>query len=265
MAKVSLKILISASAAIIFSLPAFANGIESESDRLVKSDTIEYANPHSAGTITIKEETTVITQVYSDGRVITETINGPVPEDHEIGNQSLDADDNRSSSDSSYKLSDAAESRRKAMSRFTAGIELGTGLDISGNDLSTFNFDLLFGYRHKAIQLLGVNIGVHKSLGSRDSYIPICAVIRTSFRPKPSLMFLHFSAGYSFNTISNSPMFGDITATLGCGINLVQRTKFQSNIIMAFGFRHLNTRHQELTRINQNNVGFAQISFGISM
>lgn len=90
-------------------------------------------------------------------------------------------------------------------------------------------------------------------------------VFRTGFRQNPTLFFMHFNAGYSFNTVSRSSMFGDITATLGCGINLVQRPKFQSNIVAGFGFRHFARRHQEMAQIYKPNVGFALISLGISM
>lgn len=202
---------------------------------------------------TIIEQKVIITKVLDDGTVITE----------EGDTSLLDNADSSILQARTPKESDPLKKRE--MSKFMMGIELGTGLDVSSNDLSTFNADIIFGYRYKAIQLLGVQVGIHKSLGSRDSFIPLSLVFRTSFRSKPSLCFFHMNAGYSFNTISSSPMFGDITATIGCGVNLVQRPKFQSNIILGFGFRHFNRRHQEMTQIAKDNVGFAQISLGISI
>lgn len=198
----------------------------------------------------VVEETTTITRVMQDGTVVTETI----------------------TEDSSELLMDKRVAQENMMPvnagklrNFMMGLELGTCLDVSGSDLSTFNAELMFGYRHKVVQLLGLMVGVHKSLGSRDSFIPVCLVFRTSFRQQPSLFFLHFNAGYSFNTVARSSMFGDVTACLGAGINLVQQRKFQSNIVLGFGFRHFNQRHQEMTQIFKENVGFAQISLGISI
>lgn len=155
--------------------------------------------------------------------------------------------------------------KRTKMSNVMIGAELSTGLDLSGSDMSTFNADILAGYRHKVIQLLGLSLGIHKSLGTRDSFIPVQLVFRTGFRPRPSLMFMHVSAGYSFNTIASSPMFGDFIATLGCGINLTQQPRFQSKVILAIGFRHFTEKHQAMASITKPNLGFAQISFGISM
>ena len=60
-------------------------------------------------------------------------------------------------------------------------------------------------------------------------------------------------------------MFGDYLATIGCGVNIVQRPSFQSNVILSVGFRHFTEKHQAMASIGKPNLGFAQISFGISM
>lgn len=229
MAKVSKIILITAIAAILmFTVPAKAQS------------PVE----------TTIEETTTITKVMADGTVITETIS---------------SDDTEALMSKRTPEEVIPSVKNEQLRNLMLGLELSTCLDVSSSDLSTFNAEIMFGYRHKAIQLLGLMVGIHKSLGSRDSFIPVCLVFRTSFRKKPSRFFMHFNAGYSFNTVSRSPMFGDVTACLGGGINLVQRRKFQSNIVLGFGFRHFNRRHQEMTQIFKENVGFAQISLGISI
>ncbi len=200
-----------------------------------------------------EEETILITKVLEDGTVITET---------------TEIDSSTPLEDLMKKRSEAGNSDIKvdnSLKKFMMGAELSTGLDFSGLDLSTFNFDVLFGYRHKFINLIGVQLGVHKSLGSKDSFLPICFVFRTSFTNRPSRFFFHLNVGYSFNTVASSKMFGDTTAAIGCGIKLSEKRKFQSNIILAFGYRHFNHRHQLLTGIDKPNTGFAQISFGVSI
>lgn len=198
------------------------------------------------------EETTTITRTLADGSIETTTISGPAENIASLLNIETDS--------LAYPIKNTPK-----MSHIRWGLELGTGLDLSGTDLSTFNFDIIIGYRNKFINTLGIMAGVHKSLGTRDTFLPLKVVFRSSFNNRPSLAFFHFSAGYSFNTVSSSPMFGDITGTVGCGFNLVQRPRFQSNIMVGFGFRHFNRRHREMTNLTKNNVGFAQISFGISM
>ncbi|MDE6010480.1 MAG: hypothetical protein K2F87_03400 [Muribaculaceae bacterium] len=204
-------------------------------------------------------EKVVVTRFLSDGSVRTDTIDSP----EEIIVQRHGAPELMSRRGAAQAL---PEVKPKQMLRnLMLGLELSTGLDLSGTDMSTFNADLIAGYRNNVIQLLGISAGVHKSLGTRDTFIPLQAVFRTGFRSSPTLCFMHLSIGYSFNTIAQARMFGDFMATVGPGINLVQKPKFQSNIVLAFGFRHLNQRHQEMTNIAKPNLGFAQISFGISM
>ncbi len=198
-------------------------------------------------------ETITVTKILSDSTIVSATFT-----DKELADEYARSSDIRPPVHTEIK-------QPASISKVMFGLELGTGLDLSGTDMSTFNADFLVGYRHKFVQLAGIGAGIHKSLGTRDSFIPLYAVFRTGFMSRPTLAFLHFSVGYSFNTVSHSPMFGDTTATLGAGINLVQKPKFQSNIILSFGFRHFSERHQELAKISKPNIGFAQISFGISM
>lgn len=207
-------------------------------------------------------ERVVITRYLSDGSMITDTITGNPQvriESQSVAQSYIDGINGPG------KAQAGKSRKRTKMSNVMLGFELSTAMDLSGTDMSTFNADLVVGYRHKVIQLLGASLGIHKSLGTRDSFIPIQVLLRTSFTARPSLAFMHLSTGYSFNTISNSPMFGDYMATIGAGCNLTRKPRFQSNIILAFGFRHLNQRHQELTKIEKPNLGFVQISFGISM
>lgn len=203
-------------------------------------------------------ERVVITRYLSDGTVATDTIYSPGEIIVRTDTDTFPLANKRNGRTSAPKL---PEKLRSVM----VGLDISTGLDLSGSDMSTFNGDLILGYRHKAIQLLGASIGVHKSLGTSDCFIPIQAVFRTGFRPSPSLVFMHLSFGYSFNTIARSQLFGDYLATIGAGINLVQTRRFQSTIVLAFGFRHLNEQHRELSGIEKTNLGFAQISFGISI
>ena len=200
-----------------------------------------------------EEKTVVITKVLSDGSVVTETLDS----------ESELSLDNIIHGQSAKKVGET--NSPEAFRPIMLGMELSTGVDLSALDLSTLNFDFLVGYRNSFINLLGVQFGIHKSLGSRDSFLPICAVFRSSFTRKPAPVFMHINAGYSFNTISSSKMFGDITAAVGCGVKLTQRPKFQSNIILSFGFRHFNQRHRLMTRIDKPNTAYAQISFGVSM
>lgn len=201
----------------------------------------------------LTEETIVVTKLMSDSTIVSATFT-----DANLAEQFA------KSSDLQPVVPIDEKKVKKEMSPLMVGLELGTSLDLSGNDMSTFNVDIIGGYRNKLFQLIGVGAGFHKSLGSRDRFIPLYVVVRTGFIPRPTLLFMHLSLGYSFNTISDSAMFGDTTAAIGCGINLVRKPRYQSNIILSFGYRHFNKRHQAHINVSKPNLGFAQISFGLS-
>lgn len=150
-------------------------------------------------------------------------------------------------------------------SHFTWGAEAGASIDISGYDMSTFDVDLLVGYKNKAIRILGVGVGVHRSVQTGDNFIPVYATIQTSFRSKPSLFFFSAKIGYSFNTISNSPMFGDTMSTIGCGINLSKSRVASSYILVSAGSRYFNNRHiDQFDRIDRHYVFIASLAVGVS-
>lgn len=149
-------------------------------------------------------------------------------------------------------------------SHFTWGAEAGASIDLTGHDMSTIDIDALLGYKSSVIRLAGIGAGIHKSFGNDNTFIPIYALIRTSFRPQPSLLFMHLKFGYSFNTIGDSPTFGDWVGSLGCGVNLAMSRRFQSHILLALGFRHFNERHRADVSIDVKDVWFAQISFGVN-
>lgn len=149
-------------------------------------------------------------------------------------------------------------------SHFTWGGEFGASIDLSGYDTSTFDVDIILGYKNNYFKIIGVGAGVHRAFGTGDNFIPVYAVMRTSFSTKPRLLFMSLKAGYSFNTMGDAPTFGDINASLGCGINLAMSKKFRSHIILAYEFRHFNKRHKDVLNIHADDISLATLSFGVN-
>lgn len=149
-------------------------------------------------------------------------------------------------------------------SHFTWGVELGSSIDLTGHDMSSMDLDVQMGYKNDYIRFIGAGVGVARSFGTGNSFIPVYLMLRSSFRKKPSLFFLSAKMGYSFNTIDNSATYGDFTSSLGLGINLTQGRKFKSHFVIACGYRHFRSRHQETLKLGTNNITLAQIAFGMN-
>lgn len=260
----SVKLIIkSVVATLLFATDAVANTAEPETSTsaasgiAVTSVKLSQNEPEVLQTETVVEEVTTVTTTYSDGTSETRTL---------AADEIVDSNGNIVVVESSDMLTDSSrKSLSKRYSHFVWGSEIGICADLSGMDMSSFNFDLFAGYRNAFIQTLALGAGVHKSLGNRDSFIPIYVLFRSSFRKKPSLCFLNLRIGYSFNTISNSPTVGDTSCAIGCGFNLSRSKKIQSYILVAYAFRHFNQRHTQIINVAKSNVSLAQVSFGITL
>lgn len=155
--------------------------------------------------------------------------------------------------------------RSLAESHFTWGADLGASVDLTAHDMSTFDLDFILGYKNNFIKTVGVGAGIHRTVQGGDNFIPIYALIRTSFTSRPSLLFLNARFGYSFNTIEDSPMFGDYNSALGCGFNLSQSKKAKTYIILGVAYRYFNQHHQNyISRLDTNSIWVAQLQFGIN-
>lgn len=151
-----------------------------------------------------------------------------------------------------------------AFSHFTWGAEAGSSLDLTSHDLSTFDVDLLLGYKNSFIKMAGVGAGIHRSIHTGNNFIPVYAVLRTSFRRTPSLLFMNLQAGYSFNSFSNSETVGDFTGALGVGINLQQSRMSKSYIILSAAYQYFSQVNKEKIDIDTHYIFFARLVIGVN-
>lgn len=151
-----------------------------------------------------------------------------------------------------------------ALSHFTWGAEIGASIDLRGYDLSTVDIDVLLGYKNSFLKLVGIGGGIHKSFGSNNTFLPLYAVFRSSFRSKPSLFFFNLQAGYCFTSLSKSKSRGGISASVGVGINLAMSKHFQSHIILSYCYYHINSLTRTEVSLPVKYVDLARLSFGVN-
>ena len=148
---------------------------------------------------------------------------------------------------------------------FSWGLEVGSSVDITGNDLSTFDAHLYGGYSNKLFQLLGIGVGLQRSIGSynKNLFIPFYGVIRTSVRTRPSRFFFNLKAGYSFNTVHDGASKGGFLVSGAGGFVLARSRILTSYIMLGYGYYHINDATVYQQNLDLNHVDFAQISFGV--
>ncbi len=157
-----------------------------------------------------------------------------------------------------------AGGRNLFFSHFTWGAELGSTIDLTGHDLSSFDLDVLFGYKNDILKLAGVGVGVHRSFYSGATQIPVYGTIRTSFRPKPSLLFMDIAAGYQFDTRKDIKTFGDFMCSLGLGVNFSQSQRAKSYMILSAGYRYFNENHKATVQLDTQYIYVVRLVFGVN-
>lgn len=155
-------------------------------------------------------------------------------------------------------------SRSLSRSHFTWGAEIGASIDMTGNNLSTFDIDAFFGYKNSWIKTAGIGAGIHRSFGNSSTFIPIYAIFRSSFTSRPSLLFFSTKLGYSFNSLPSGGTEGGFKGNMGVGINLAMSRRFQSHLILSCGYFLLDNDQALAAGLSIRNVYLAQISFGMN-
>ncbi len=149
-------------------------------------------------------------------------------------------------------------------SHFTWGVDVGSSIDLGGNDMSTFDAEAIFGYKNSFWQTLGVGAGVRKAFDNEYTFIPVFANIRTSFRKQPSLFFFDGRVGYSFNTLGNSGSQGGVIFSVGCGINLSVSKSMRSHIILSYSYYGLKKAEDNSVPYEGENINYAMLRIGIN-
>lgn len=148
-------------------------------------------------------------------------------------------------------------------SHFTWGADVGSSIDLGGNDMSTVDLNTAIGYKGAFFQMAGVGVGAHKAFGNEYTFVPVYAIARTNFRHNPSLFFMEVKAGYSFNTLSDSGSQGGTFWSIGCGVNLYTSAKVRTHLVLSYGYFGLREADEENVRYRGNNIDYAILSFGV--
>lgn len=157
------------------------------------------------------------------------------------------------------------DARRPGKSKhLTWGAEVGSSVDLTGNDLTTFDAHLNCGYTNSLFRIIGVGLGVQRSVSNANTFIPFYGVISTSFRTKPSNFFFNLKAGYSFNTVNSGRNKGGFLCSTGLGMMLKRSRLVSAYIMLAYSFYHLDRTVVSEQQLDINHVDFAQIIFGVS-
>ncbi len=159
----------------------------------------------------------------------------------------------------------AAETPDAAMHtrpRFAWGAETGGSVDLSGNDMSSFDFNLSFGIRYRWLKFAGIGTGADIMVSNSCRTFPVYVRIATDFHTLPQLLFLDLKGGIGFNYLENNRQSTGAYAYSGLGINFARTAKFSS--YMSIGYSFIQHRDNTDAIVTHSDLHMATIKIGIN-
>lgn len=151
-----------------------------------------------------------------------------------------------------------------APSHFTWGADLGSSIDMTGQDLTAIDLDAEFGYKGDYIRFAGLGAGIRMMVSNSSRCYPVYAMFRSSFTRKPSLCFAQLKLGVSFNNFYTNTYQRDLYTNLGIGFTLATGRSFSSHIILSYEFVPVRRKFVPDAVSPLSDIHSASISIGVS-
>lgn len=121
-------------------------------------------------------------------------------------------------------------------SRFGWGLDTGSAIDMTGQDLSAIDINGYFGWSKSWVRLLGVGAGIDMMTSRNSNAYPVYAIFRTDFSRTRRLLFGELRGGISFVNMGDLPRRDEPFASVGIGVTLAHGKTFTSHIILSYNF-----------------------------
>lgn len=131
--------------------------------------------------------------------------------------------------------------------RFAWGADVSSSIDLTGQDLSTFNIDACLGYKNPIFQMAGAGAQINIGVGNNSRMYPVYAIVRTSFSTLPKRCFLEVRGGYSFNNMDDGLSHNGAYAAASWGIHLAMGPNFRSYLSVGYSFHQLSGSYTDLS------------------
>lgn len=165
---------------------------------------------------------------------------------------------------SAYVMSARADNRNtNAIRHFTWGAEVGAGIDMGGDDMSTLNVHALIGYRGQWVEMAGIGLGMNMMMSNSCRSYPIYAVVRSSLARDPRLFFAEMRCGVSFNQAFGVPDRTNLFLQPGAGIHLAIGKTFSSYLLLSYTYNDM-TFYGDRKDTLVHGLNMATITIGVT-
>ncbi|MDE6287363.1 MAG: hypothetical protein K2M00_01095 [Muribaculaceae bacterium] len=120
--------------------------------------------------------------------------------------------------------------------RFAWGAEAGSSIDLSGNDMSSIDFNATVGLSRGWISFLGAGVGADIMVSNSCRTYPMFALFRTDFSKRVKLLFMDVRVGAALNYLPNNVSQTTPYVSLNLGINLATGKTFRSYVLAGYTY-----------------------------
>lgn len=133
--------------------------------------------------------------------------------------------------------------------RFAWGAEAGSSIDLSGNDMSSIDFNASVGFSRGWISFLGAGVGADIMVSNSCRTYPVFALFRTDFSRRVKLLFMDVRVGAALNYLPSNVSQTAPYVSLNLGINLATGKTFRSYVLAGYTYvgRKDVTRDERVT------------------
>ncbi|MDE6277117.1 MAG: hypothetical protein K2M06_03325 [Muribaculaceae bacterium] len=121
--------------------------------------------------------------------------------------------------------------------RFRWGADVGGTIDLTGQDASSYDISISFGFSRKWINFLGFGAKAAFSVSNSNRAFPLFLNFRTNFKNRPSIVFWDLKGGLALNYPGDNRSHAGAYASTGVGFYLARSATFSSHVLLAYTFR----------------------------
>lgn len=154
-------------------------------------------------------------------------------------------------------------STTKPKIEFAWGADMGASIDMSANDMSTVDVDIVLGMRRGWINFLGLGVQADIMVSNSCRSYPLFLLFRTNFSNRPTRLFWEVRGGTSLNYLEHNHQQTGGFASTGVGINLASGRSFSSHLVIGYSWvQRKRIVGTEMTH-NFTDLHFAMVKLGI--
>ena len=147
--------------------------------------------------------------------------------------------------------------------RFAWGADVGSSVDLSGNDMTSVDINMCFGMTYRWLIFAGVGVGAQMSFNNSCRTYPVYLNLRTDFSRKVLPIFLDMRVGSAFNYLPGNINQQALFASLSLGFNMATGRTFRSYIMCGYTYNGRGDVDSEIGLMRFPALSLASVRLGV--